>query len=487
MHHRFNALKRRSAVALPVAAAALALAPAASAAPPNVCNPTTAAALQTCVSNANSSAAGTQNIIVLSAFSYTLTSPLSITNPNVSVEITGNPQQQSNPTPPTGVATVVGPIINGSGIATTQSTSPDINVAAGANLILKGVIVQNGPSAAPMVRVLGTAAIQNDALTGAGNIGLGVGGTAIVIDTTIDGSVSTGVSNTGGTLNMVNDTVTNNNAGGIAGPTTGSSTTQLVNTLITNNFGGNQCTNLTATNTTTTTSLADDSTCPGAIVDGGGGAGSGVTDANLDLNGYHGGPTVSTPICTPTQANPAFATPPSTLTNLAIECAGTPTGPAVNGGTLADCPTTDQRFFLRTSSVCDIGAYQTSATAPVSSHAGPQCVAGIPQYPAGGSATMTVQVTDQGPVGLGPDAISNQSSAFFTGPNIGMPNGTISFPVVAGTPYQAVNPAGGIFATVPFLGPYAVTDTKAETVGNVHDTLWSFTATNWFNISTNCS
>jgi hypothetical protein len=466
MPDRLSALLRKGVFAIPVATAALVLAPIANAATARFA-PTTLAQLDSAINTANNTnPAGTQNIITLGAQSFTLDTPI-VVKTGIWLEITGMPGQQTN----VGGGPTQAPALNGQGLFTSAPNSPDITVQSGGFFLMKAIELNTGGSpSAPAVLVNGTAEIDNSAIDGGNGTALqNGGGTTTAVNSDLSDGVLGGAQNTGGTLNLISDTIFNNAGSGLIGSTS-TETNRVINTYIVNNnnptgTSTTNCQNITSTNTTFTTSLSDDfvASCGTAstghlIYDtSGGGTMASNSASTTNLTGDYGGPTESTQLLA---GNPAIG-------------AGTcPTG----------WPNGDQRFYLRTS--CDIGSYQTTGTQDMSA-AGPKCVANRPIPASGGTAaSQTVNVTDQNTIGMGPDALSDLNSVLF---GTTTPNGMITFPVLAGTPFMAVHGGSTPFQTLPSTNAYPVTDTKPSAAEPANDTQWSFTATNWLGIMTACS
>jgi hypothetical protein len=470
MPDRLSALLRKGVFAIPVATAALVLAPIANAATARFA-PTTLAGLDNAINTANNTnPAGTQNIITLGAQSFTLDTPI-VVKSGIWLEITGMPGQQTN----FGGGPSQAPALNGQGLFNTSPNSPDITVQSGGFFLMKATELNTGGSpTAPAVLVNGTSEIDNSAIEGGNGNALQVsGGSVTAVNSTMSDGALGGVVNSGGTLNLISDTIYNNASFGLTGSTS-TETNRVINTYIVNNNNpsGTSPTNCqaittgTGGNTTYTTSLADDfvASCgSGGLTYDTSGGGAGLSNAANDTNftGDYGGPTESTQLL-----------------------AG---NPAIGAGTCADIPNGDQRFWLRSTSPCDIGSYQTTPTGPDTSSAGPKCVANRPIPASGGTAaSQTVNVTDQNAIGMGPDAIADLDSHLLASPTT--PNGMITYPVApVGAPFMAVHGGSTPFQTLPSTNTFPVTDMKPSAAEPANDTQWSFSATNWLGIMTACS
>jgi hypothetical protein len=366
-------------MALPVAGLALALAPIASAAQPTVVfTPTDSAQLQDAVSKADAQPAGTLSVIMLSATgaiggAYVPTQPLALSG---NVEITGSPSQQAT--------TGTEPRIDGGTLFNLSPVPNMFTINSGANVLFKAVEITGGGStttAAIQVNSGGTLRIENSAVDSNPGTGVNVasGGSAVITNSDISDGTFDGIENSG-SLTLINDTIAFNPQGGIVGPNI-----HMFNTLLANQqtAAGRNCFNVTGL--VAVTSIADDSpttpTCPTS----GAGAVPNNTAAGTDLalTNDNGGPTITTAL--------------------------TAGNPAINAGTLADCPISDQRFFTGSYGAvgthCDLGSYQTTGTVN-NSTAGPVCTAQTPSYPVGQAASQVVNVQDSvNKSGLGADTL----------------------------------------------------------------------------------
>ncbi|MGO9751781.1 MAG: choice-of-anchor Q domain-containing protein [Solirubrobacteraceae bacterium] len=450
---------------LPVAAAALAFAPLASAqyAQPTVTyTPTSTAALEADVSAADGAAAGTLSIIQLQPNSvvgndYLPTVPLMLQG---DIEITGPPTYQNNVTVPFGGDANV----NGQDEQTTPSPVDLFTVENGANVLFKAFDIQTGsPIGNASIRVNGggVAEIDNMGLDGdatvvkidPGNGSTIPDGLATITNSNLsDGDYDAVENNSSTAVAMVNDTMIRNEQGAI-----GSGPVDLVNSILVNNgLGKHECFQPA---TLVIDTIVDDSTC------GTPSAGGVITETFKSLkvvttNGvYNGGPSASILIGTGSTA--------------------------IGKANTAYCSISDQRFFLRTPSTCDDGAYQTTGTQDAST-AGPVCTPNAPVYSTN-PATMTVDAQDSvNTIGLGPDSITNLQSVLKSNPAVA--NGAATWPIVNTTWFDETDPG----APAPYLSDSAstsafpVTDAKPTNDNTVGDTSWSFMAQNWLGFTTLC-
>jgi hypothetical protein len=126
--------------------------------------------------------------------------------------------------------------------------------------------------------------------------------------------------------------------------------------------------------------------------------------------------------------------------------------PLINGGVNSLCPTTDQKYFVRADSGCDIGSFEVGAAADTTA---PSCV--VTALRNGPPKQQDVTATDSGS-GLDTNAISGVS----------ITNGAVAF-----NPFTAPSRAGLV-----------LTATKTD---QAQLTRWSFTATDLAGNATNCS
>jgi hypothetical protein len=392
---------------------------------PNVVTGSGPGTLQDAVAQANTNACTTlctaapgTNVIKLGLLQYKPSSTITISAP---VIITGNPQAQ----PPGQL-----PTVDGSAVTIPAGATGDdlFVVAANVNrVVFKALTLTNGgtdPGGFVAIRVKGTTEIDNVAMsgnTGTYQLGVDTGGTAVVNNTSINDGTATGINNNG-TLTLNNVTVANNFNGGLFS----GGSLRLANTIVANNnplanFGVQDCTITGAK--TTTASLDSDGTC--------GVARSGV-NPNLGPSSNNGGP------------SPSLA-----------PAAGSQ---AINNGdnTVPSC-TNDQRFFVRSDGLCDIGSYEVGAARDTTP---PTCTVTATRIQTAGAQTagdqQDVTVTDSG-AGLGFDAISNVTTT----------NGSVAFTA----------------PTNPTRSGLVLTATRSAAGSLTH---WSFTATDWAGNSTNC-
>jgi hypothetical protein len=331
--------------------------------------------LSTAVTSANAAPAGTQSIIELCQCSYQPTAPMSLSG---NIEITGPPSLQVF-----GSGTSQGPEING------QNASPQTDlfvIAAGAHVLFKAFDLTHagaGPSTGGGAGVNGTLEADNMDFGGEAGWGLEVftGGTFIANNTCICDNGAENLNMQGGTATLNQSSVLDGFFNGIdstnGGPISG--TVNVTNTVIANNNGGVATgTDCVGTVTSSTSSIDSDGTC---------GVNTTQPYSSMGLttvfNNSFGGPTLTHKV-----------TAPSTL---------------IGAGTNALCAPTDQRFFPKSSTSCDVGSYQTTALTKAATTA-PTCtvpatVGGQPNPNYGTNpATMTVNAGD-GVTGIGADAM----------------------------------------------------------------------------------
>jgi hypothetical protein len=311
-----------------------------------------------------------------------------------------------------------------------------------------------------------------------GNAGTGIAQSGVGLSTVLNSSIidsessNPGIVTTNASLTLRNSDITNNHVG----ISNSGGTVSVTNSIVANNnptgvLGVHNCqSHVTATDA----NLDDDGTC-------------GFTDARSFSNsqfwisgggavfgfpgvGFNGGPTSSL----------AMDNSPATGD----------VSPTINAGDVAQCPQTDQRFFLNplntsgAPSVCDIGAWSNQAARVTT---GPTCaVTGIITGP-----PKQQQVTVSDPTGIGPeqgmvtDPVQNSGAP---APNtlnnlansiggVTITNGTVATPMTP--PFPAAGPTAFTQAT-----GIVVTATKTD---QTMLTRWSFTATNWAGISALCS
>jgi hypothetical protein len=380
-----------------MAAAATALA-SASAAGATVYTPPDGPALQAAITNANANP-GPDTIILAenNGISYQPTAAMTITD---TLTITGDHANQG----PFG-----GPTIDGGAVLPLQSDLFTVNPGVTASFVGFTITTASDIGFA-VIRAKGTAKLDNVALSGNNGTQLVVnnGGSATVTNSSVNDGNAGGISSSTATLILNNSTVANNASGGVAAQ---GGTFQLNNTIVAkNNPLNNGSKDCFAKPTSTTTSLDSDSSCGVGALSG--------KDPLLGASLPNGGPTPSL-----------------------MPAAGSP---AINAGTNAICPTTDQRFFVRNDGSCDIGAMERSGVRDTTA---PACA--VSGLRAGPPKQQDVTASDSGS-GLGPDAISAV---------------TISNGSVALSPFSS-----------PSTGPLVVTATKTD---QALVTQWSFTATDW--------
>jgi hypothetical protein len=229
----------------------------------------------------------------------------------------------------TRAVTIRGPSTRGAQIAGSALPAGDdlFSVGAGASVTFVGVALDEvgyeNQGAAIDVMSSGSAEVDNTSIAGTGGPSLLVedGATATATNSTFSDGLEEGILDQG-TVRLMNVTVGENSVEGI--DDRGGSLT-LVNTIVAGN--GVDC------------ARSADST--DASLDGDGSCGVGAlshVNAMLGRFTWNGGPTYSQ---VPQTGSPALA-----------------------GGDPSQCPTVDQRFALRPSASCDIGAVQADVTPP---------------------------------------------------------------------------------------------------------------------------
>lgn len=440
-------LWRRGAMALPVVVAALAFAQAASATTgaPVVYTPTNSATLSSDVTTADSAAPGTLSIIQLCGCLYEPTSELTLDG---NIEITGPPTYQTGSTG----ATSQDPQINGQLVYNLSPAEPTILVNAGANVVLKGFDLSSAGNG-----VLGGIEANGGSTTEVDNMAIdGSAGPAIQLNSGANMTVSNallgdgdffGVSSAGSAvINMINDSIWDNNNGGVAG-----NGIHLYNDLfVSNEQGGTgfNCQNI-GTGFIASGTWSDDTSCGTA----------GVTyDPNLpnymDFTDFNGGPSESAELV--------------------------PGSGADDGGNATYCPTNDQRFFLYTKGsggTCDPGSYQESGVQDTST-SGPACTVSSVNESTNPSVASTEVVDAQEASGIGMGADSVQSYA--------TNNGTVMWPTVGSSWFNATSPSLTVAEDYPSTAAYPVTAAKPVGDLTVNDTMWSFYASDWLGNTTYC-
>lgn len=430
---------RGAAIALS-AAGALAFTPAAFAATYNV---TSTSGLVSAIAASN--AAGGSNVINVAPDAngtYFPTAPITIAAGN-NLEISGAPKNQA--TTAAATQTVI------SGQQVNPLTANFITVADGASLLVKGLTISsataNGYS---VIEDNGNVEIDNTAFFGNGGTILSLDQTgADVPNATVDNSflgnsLLDAVENNSGNATLNNDTITGNQHGGVG---FGSGNTVLNNTLIADNGTSLNCQG--GAPTSESNSIDDDGSC-------------GVTQVSrsslkIPTGGalsYNGGPTLTLKLGAGSSA--------------------------FGAGNALLCLSSDQRFFAR-GGTCDVGSYQSSGTTQATYSTAPICtVASINESSSTSVAsTETVNVTDPGGPGLGPDA--NVLGTFVSG------SGTVAVPTNA-FGYDETNPTASdpSLTDSPAAGPFAVTASKPLGDVTSGDTKWQFTVSDWLGNTATC-
>jgi hypothetical protein len=228
-----------------------------------------------------------------------------------------------------GEVTIVGPSAGRSakldGGAVSPSGSDLIVVEARSRLTLSNVEVTGGGAGGSGAAIDVFGALDLESSTVAGDSGAGVlvqrGASATVRNSTLSDGLDVGIADLG-TASLFNATIAGNATGGVDNA---GGALKLTNTIIAEN-GSPDCTR-----------------------------GATTSDHSLDGDGSCGVGALSR---TNPQLDPLAANGGATLTR-----ALGPASPAVDAGDKSNCPPEDQRHFVRPDGHCDIGAYQSSATA----------------------------------------------------------------------------------------------------------------------------
>ncbi len=264
------------------------------------------------------------NTVVLASGNYSPMSLLDLTNPK------GVTIQGPTPTP-----NVITPQADVSGNQIQPAFGTVVQIEAGVTASFENVVVSSaggGATAFPAINDLGT--LDATGLTAQGNngaISIGPGGSATLTNSTVADAINTGIIDNG-TLTLVNSDVIHSGAGGIANS---GATLKLVNSIVAlNQLSVSTAKDCFAPATSSVTSIDGDGSCSvGAL-----------SKAKLNLTTLDASPTNggSTPTYAPGSGSPA-----------------------IGGATGAQCPTTDQRGYVRPATGCDIGAVQTAKVTPV--------------------------------------------------------------------------------------------------------------------------
>jgi len=400
--------RRTAALALAGAAAAL-LALSGSASAATFIAPDEAA-FEAAIATANSTpAADTIVLPTADGTFYSPTAPITLTG---DLTITGDHTTQSFGG---------GPQVDGTSVMPPDSDA--ITIAAGANVKLQG-FTYSGASTNPFaaMRVVGSVTLDNMLFSGHGGAGMITqpGSSVVMNNSSIVLGNDLGILSSGSVV-LNNSSLFENSRGGIA--TQPGGILRLNNSVVAGNNGPPvlpQIHDCFGPATSTITSFDGDNTC-GVALHG---------NPNVEFLNINGGPTLSqTPL----------------------------TGsPLINAGTAANCPTTDQRFFVRPVGACDLGSFELGATQDVTP---PSCV--VTALRAGPPKQQDVTLTDAGS-GIGPDAVRSDG--------ITIANGTVAF-----TPFLTAfrSPAA---SPPPANAGLVLTATKTN---QAVVTNWSFTARDW--------
>jgi hypothetical protein len=359
------------------------------------------------------------------------------------LEITGPPQLQPSQFNPPGQQ----PDINAQNQV--ASTQPLFTIEPGANVIFKAFdLISAGGVGFPAVRIAG-GNLELDNGSFSGNIGDGVdlsGGTLTTnnfLFSSNDDAVGSGsaIDNEGGSVTLNNSTLAHNDHGGVTNGFVAHNTVLYQNAPDCIGSGA----------TSDVNSEDDDLTCN---VTFGGGA------PNIGPAQFNGGPTLT-------------AAPQSG-------------SDAIGAGNFSWCARSDARFFNLPvgATSCDIGEVQTTATM-VADTTGPVCTIFSKNESTNPSVPSTEQVNavDSGAGGVGADAIGNTTIVLKSNPST--TNGTVAYPTVPGTLFDATSPTSNILDQ-PSGSPFPVTASKPAGDLTVNDTQWSFTATDWLSNQTLC-
>jgi hypothetical protein len=379
------------------------------------------------------------NVIDLADTTYLPSSTQSMTITG-NLAITGPPQLQ-----PSQFVGGVPPSINGQNQA--AAGVPLFTIASGANVIFKAFNLESaGGTTWPNTLVNG-GNLEVDNMSLDGNLGDAVDVSAVstsnlrVINSLITSTgtaSSAGITNNGAASQMllVDDTIQGNSHLGIGGPFTGHNDV----------WGGNNPDCSVGFANTPNTSEDTDGTC---VADYAGGV------PNLGPGATNGGPT--------------FTSAPGAGSDIMANAAD-PTW----------CERSDQRFFTGTS--CVIGSYQPNYTLQADT-AGPACTINyIHNSPTDHPQEMQVFAKDSGVAGEGADTVSNQTIEL---KGTTTTNGTVSFPTVPNTLFDAASPGSNLLEA-PSGSAFPVTADKPSTDTTAGDTFWSFLATDWFGNATQC-
>lgn len=277
-------------------------------------------------------------------------------------------------------------------------------------------------------------------VSGSPGAGIGVlsGASATLNETTLAAPAQNAINNAG-SLTLNNSTVAQGAAIGIANNAPG--TFAMTNTVMAFQTGV-ECNGGSASNGGPG-SFSDDATCGVAHLND-------TTLDNAAPGGFNG-------------LNPTFNGGPTATYKLSG-------GSTANAG-VTPCPTTDQRFFVQTTS-CDAGALTQSATRNTT---GPTC--SVSTNLAGTPATQTVTVTDSGS-GLGPESGTAYDPNSQTSPQPQNPRAQASVPSDAFSGLGITNGTVAISTLPTAPSRSAITLTASKTTAGTA-TQWWFTATDW--------
>jgi hypothetical protein len=388
----------------------------------------TAANTNTCAAGAPTfctPAPGTDRIL-LDNTSYSPTSTMTISD---NLIITGSPKADAP----------VSPKIEGSQLLPLQQDL--FVVAPNVSAVFKALLITNSSESNSVLHVRGNLEFDNAALSGNNGVQATIEatGTAVFNNADIDGGNSLGMS-VSGTAILNNVTVADHQQGGIDA---GAGVLRLNNSIVANNdpqFLG--IPNCFAPATSSVASIDNDGSCAVAT----------NADPQLGSSTGQGGPS---PGKMPQSGSPAINT---------------------GDNSVATCATVDQRYFVRTDGLCDVGSME--AGAPRDSTA-PTCVVTRTDVTAN-PAQQDVTAQDGG---SGLDAGDAMPASFppysptFTGfpdiretggiSNVNVTNGSVSW-----TPFTAAS-----------RSPLVLTATKGD---QTQKTRWSFVAKDQAGNQTNC-
>lgn len=403
--------RARRATALALAGAAGALLAFAGSAPAAVYRPADSAAFQAALNAANSTPEADTIILTHGPNVYQPLQPNTISG---KLTITADHAFQN---PGTGNATLDGSFVN-------PLDSDAFTVLAGAHLIMTGITwsgASRNPFAAVKINSGGRFTAINALIDGHG--GDAVNGDTNTITYIENSAVTSGLNRgiiSAGEMTFVNSAIQDNIGGGTVTQLGGN--LRLVNTVLHNNTGGafpaKDCFDPA---NSTVASFDGDGTCRVAR----------TGNPMIEFGNFQGGPTLSRRLL--------------------------PGSPLIDTADRANCPTTDQRFFVRPAGAgCDIGPFEVGAVRDTTP---PTCV--VTALRQGPPKQQDVTLRD-GESGIGPDGVRPEE--------VRITNGTVAFTPFA-TPFRS--PAT---APAPSNEGLVLTATKTD---QAQLTRWEFQARDW--------